>query len=234
MRIGPAIAMAPGYGEQTVSPRIRLVVAIFLSIALTPLLAHELPDVEATHASISEFAVRETIIGGFYGMLARSCIFVLEKAGAIIGQSVAISQLAAISSTPMTIFSHILIVAGLAIAFGYNLEVILLRLFYNSYSIFPFMEWGFFARMAEVVIDTFSWIERHAYTLAAIFLAFALLSNLTFGFVNKALPQLMVTFVTTPLVSWFTIVLLSAYGPAIFWGWWDKVRVFFARYLVLP
>jgi flagellar biosynthetic protein FliR len=93
VRIGPAIYLAPGYGESYVSVRVRLSIAGFFSVAIAPVLAPYISDATQIRAELLEFLLRESTIGFFIGLMSRGMIYLLEKAGAIISQSISLSQM---------------------------------------------------------------------------------------------------------------------------------------------
>ncbi len=48
VRVGAAIMTLPGFSEPFISPRVRLLLALLISLLVTPLVAEALPDMPAS------------------------------------------------------------------------------------------------------------------------------------------------------------------------------------------
>lgn len=230
VRIGPAIYLAPGYGESYVSVRVRLSIAGFFSVAIAPVLAPYISDATQIRAELLEFLLRESTIGFFIGLMSRGMIYLLEKAGAIISQTISLSQMLGNATDPMPVIGHLLTTAGIAILFSVSLADQMLYSFVASYSLaLPTMAslTGFFA---SKVTELINYIFTHAVVLASAVLSVMFVYYLCIGFINKAMPQFMVSFIGIPFVSIFSIHFLYQHHELLLNAWQDKARII----LMLP
>ncbi|MEN8747662.1 flagellar biosynthetic protein FliR [Marivita sp.] len=230
LRIGPAMYLAPGYGESYVSARMRLSVAGMFAVAIAPVLAPYLPVVKPTGAEFLKYMLRESTIGFFIGLMSRGMIYLLEKAGTIISQSISLSQMLGNATEPMPVIGHLLTTAGIAILFSTSLADQMLYSFGSSYHVeMPSMGalTGYFA---SKVTELVNFIFNHAVVLASAFLSVMFVYYLCIGFINKAMPQFMVSFIGIPFVALFSIHFLYQHHELLLDVWQQKVRII----LMLP
>jgi len=83
-RIGAIMLMLPGVGESYVPPRIRLSLALVVSLALWPLISGSLPALPATLGGLAGWIIREVLVGLAIGALLRSFLTVLSTAGEVV------------------------------------------------------------------------------------------------------------------------------------------------------
>ncbi len=70
-RIGGAVMLLPGFGENYVSPRIRLFFALAITVVLTPVVIESLPGQPDSLLDVFFLVGGEVLIGVFFGGLAR-------------------------------------------------------------------------------------------------------------------------------------------------------------------
>jgi flagellar biosynthetic protein FliR len=80
-RIGAVLLMLPGIGESYVSPRIRLSLALAVTLVLWPVIVGGLPALPATVSGMAGWVIREVIVGLMIGALLRSFLTALATAG---------------------------------------------------------------------------------------------------------------------------------------------------------
>lgn len=222
LRLGPAIYLAPGYGERYVSMRVRLSVAGVFAVAIAPVIAPHLPATAPEGAELFRFALFETTIGIFIGLMARGMIYLLEKAGTIISQSISLAQMLGNATEPMPVISHLLTTAGIAILFSTSLADQMLYSFVASYSLdMPSIAEiaGYFASKTTQMLN---FVFNHAVVLSAAFLSLLFVYYLCIGFINKAMPQFMVSFIGIPFVALFSIFFLYQHHELLLEVWQKK------------
>lgn len=69
-RMGSAIMLLPGFGEAYVSPRVRLLFALMLSLLLVPVI-RSLPPLPTSVLGLFNIMIAEILIGLFIGGLTR-------------------------------------------------------------------------------------------------------------------------------------------------------------------
>jgi len=82
--------------------------------------------------------------------------------------------------------------------------------------------------MADWGLSLVVWIFEAGFVLASPFLLISVLYNLTLGFINKAMPQLMVIFVGAPVITFLSLVILAVGLPMLLAVWQEGVFEFLA------
>jgi flagellar biosynthesis protein FliR len=215
-RVGIAIAVLPGFSAAYVPMRMRLLMALALSILVTPVLAGALPPMPTTPASLALLRVSESAIGLFLGSIARIVFAALQTAGtltaylssfasALVQDPVADQQ----SSTIAGFFTAL----GLVLVFVTDMHHLMLRAIVDSYGLFapgapPPLDdiCGVIARTAA---DSFALGVQ----LSAPFLIVNLVYNVGLGLLGRLMPQLPVFFFGLPvqvgLQLWVMMLALS-------------------------
>ena len=229
-RVGPMIALFPGFGERTVPVRIKLGLALGMSAITAPALAPELGALARTGPDLARLIVIETAIGALLGIGIRLFVLALQTAGSIAAQSTSLAQiLGGASVTPMPAIGHLLVNGALALAMILGLHLRLAEFAIESYRLFPpglapeaagVAEWGT-GRVAHAF--------GLAFTLAAPFVIASMLYNLTLGVINRAMPQLMVVLVGAPAITAAALVLLFLLAPMMLGIWVTGLGGFLAN-----
>ena len=201
-RVGAAIAFLPGFSAAWMSVRIRLVLALALTVLVTPALAGILPAMPATPAALGLLLLGEAAVGLFLGAVALIAFAALQTAGtfvaylssfasALVHDPVADQQ----SSTIAGFFTAL----GLVLVFVTDLHHPMLRAIVDSYGLFtpggppPFDDFCSF--VARTVAESFGLGVQ----LAAPFLVVSLAYNVGLGLLCRLMPQFPVFFVGLPL-----------------------------------
>ncbi|MEM9422417.1 MAG: flagellar biosynthetic protein FliR, partial [Pseudomonadota bacterium] len=213
--------------------QVRVMLALSLTFLLLPLVGEE---IFAAEASLIPLLLGEAFVGFYIGFSLRVMIFVLSLVGAIVAQSLSLSQIfgAGISEDSNTTISTVLTMGAATIFLSLGLHISAFELLMNSYDIFPpgavFSDnsLGFAAQKAvEACADGFAL----AFSLACPFLLMNLAYYTLLGVLNRAMPQLMVTFVGMPAITLTGLALLSAGIAIILVLWRDAVLAVFGTIL---
>lgn len=212
-RVGAAVAVLPGFGEQNLPARIRLAVALAFTAIVAPAV---LPMVPANISALPAEAVSGLMIGlGF-----RFFIFALQTAGTIIGQSTSIAQLfGGAMGEAQPVIGNILTMAALALALSAGLHIHAAELLILSYDLLPAGVFLPTPDLAQWGVAQTSRTFALAFTLAAPFVIGAFLYNVALGIINRALPQLAVSFIGAPALTLGGLVLLAICAPVILSVW---------------
>lgn len=215
LRVGAAMALLPAFGEQSVPQRIRLVAALCFAAIVTPAVAERMPA-EPTVVTIGA----EVVAGLMIGAGLRLLVMALQIAGTIAAQSASLSQLfGGAGPEPQPAMANLFVVAGLALAVNLGLHIKLTELFVLSYDLLPpglmpqaqdAAAWGL-ARVGQAFALGF--------TLAAPFVIASTVYNLALGVINRAMPQLMVSFVGAPALTLGGLGLLALTTPFLLDVW---------------
>jgi flagellar biosynthetic protein FliR len=168
----------------------------------------------------------EAFAGFALGFLTRLTLFILSMVGAIVAQSLSLSQIfgAGISEDSNTTISTVLTIAGATLFVTTGLHVLTIELFVETYRLFPagtvFAD-NATGRVAEHLIEVSGGAIAFSVSLALPFLLMNLAYNVLLGVLNRAMPQLMVTFVGMPAITLTGLVLLTIGIGGVLTLWLD-------------
>lgn len=224
LRLGAMMALMPAFGDQVVPMRVRLAITLAFTAVVYPAVAPGL-------AGIPPLDIRailtEVVAGLAFGIGLRLMIVALQVAGTIAAQATTLSQLiAGAGAEPQPAMSHVLVWTGLALAVALDLHVRVAELAVVSYQILPagtppdaadLSTWGL-----GRIIQAF----RLGFSISAPFVIAALIYNLALGVINRAMPQLMVSFVGAPALTLGGLALLAFAAPLALSAWLSAFGAF--------
>ena len=201
-RIGAVLLMLPGVGESSVPPRIRLSLALVVSLALWPVIANVLPALPASVGGMTGWIIREVIVGLAIGALLRSFLTVLATAGEVVAlqTTLAFAQTAnPMQASPGSTISAFLMLLGTTLIFATNTHHLFIAGLVGSYELIapvrPLVTGDFAALAIKTVGDAF----MLGVQLSAPVLVFAIIFNLASGLVGRVMPAFQVYFAAAPL-----------------------------------
>ncbi len=227
LRVGAVMALLPGFGERMVPTRVKLVLALAFTLVTAPAIVPILPDVPLDNLFAE--GGTEVVIGLALGATLRLFVMALSIAGSIAAQSVSLAQiLGGQAIDPQPAIGHVMVLAGLTLAVMSGLHVKVAQLIIYSYELLPPGRW-------PEASDFLSWgVERTAkafalgFTLAAPFVIMSLIYNLALGVINRAMPQLMVSFVGAPAITAGGLIVLALSTPFVLQVWLSVMDAFLA------
>lgn len=219
-RIGGCLVVIPGFSSPRVTMRARLFIAIAVSLALTPLLqAGVMPLVEkASQTTFLGLILSEGAKGLMIGLLARIFFAALETMTTSISYAIGLSSAFAApddeEQTP-TIVAMVALVTTMLI-FSTDLHWEVFRGLAASYDVLP-VQTSFDPRMGLTqIVDQTSRTFLFTLRIASPFFVFSIIMNFAIGLINKLVPQIPVSFVSTPfLIAGGLIIFYFAATPAI-------------------
>lgn len=218
LRVAAVAAMLPGFGEQSVPVRIKLVVALAFTLIVAPAIPSVAQDYDLN--TLILLTATEAIVGLLLGLGIRILVLALQVAGAIAAQSTSLAQiLGGAAVDPLPAMGYILVVAAIALAVMTGLHVKAAELLILSYEIMPL---GVFLSGSDVADWGIQHVSRAfalAFSLAAPFVILSVLYNLALGVINKAMPQLMVAFVGAPVITAGGLLMLFLSAPLLLSVW---------------
>ena len=218
LRVAAVAAMLPGFGEQSVPVRIKLVVALAFTLIVAPAIPSVAQDYDLN--TLILLTATEAIVGLLLGLGIRLLVLALQVAGAIAAQSTSLAQiLGGAAVDPLPAMGYILVVAAIALAVMTGLHVKAAELLILSYEIMPL---GVFLSGSDVADWGIQHVSRAfalAFSLAAPFVILSVLYNLALGVINKAMPQLMVAFVGAPVITAGGLLMLFLSAPLLLSVW---------------
>jgi flagellar biosynthetic protein FliR len=229
LRIAAALAVLPGLGEQVISIRVRLVLALMLTAIVAPAVATELDLPAPSLGSFLLAIATETLVGLFLGIMLRLFIIAIQTAGAMAAQATSLSQLLGQSGMdPLPAIGHILTTAALALMMATGFHVKAAAFLVLSYDLMPALQFPSPADVADAGRHRIGQSFGLAFSLAAPFVILSVIYNLTLGVINKAMPQLMVAFVGAPVITFGAIAMLLISAPIMLTVWLQAFEGFLA------
>lgn len=203
-RIGGCFFLMPGLA----SARVPLQIRLFVSLAATGgLLVHLwdqiFPFVDRRPEILAPMIVSELLVGALIGIMARIYILALQFIGAGIAMMIGFGGMSGPGvedGEPQAALASIISFSALLLLFVFDFHHEIIRALVASYEVAP-LNVFFNPQVALVdVADTISESFFVVLRLGSPFVAYALLVNLTIGFVNKLVPQIPVYFISLPFV----------------------------------
>lgn len=221
-RVGAALMLLPGIGDMTTPAQVRLLLALGLTLAVTPALAAGLPPVPASPVALVSVILTESLIGFFFGMLARFMISALEIAGMVVSQQIGLANAFALNPTLATqgsIPGALLGMAGVLLIFATDLHHLLLRALVQTYTLFPAGTPPPLGDMTETITRFAARTFLVGVELAAPFLVVGLVLFTGVGFLGRLMPQVQFFMIITPLQIGLGLAMLAATlsGLMLFW-----------------
>lgn len=201
-RLGSAIMLLPGIGDSYVNARVRLVLALALTVLATPLVTPLLPALPTSPIRLALMLGGEIVIGLFLGTIARVLLSSLQVAGTVVSIQLGLS--AALVFNPLqqqqeAITSAFYSVAGVLVIFLTDLHHPILKALIGSYNAFPpggDFFWGDFSdAVARAAADSF----RLGIEIAAPFIIIGTVFYVAIGLLSRLAPSLQILFVIQPL-----------------------------------
>lgn len=201
-RIGAILVSMPGFGEAYVPPRIRLPLALVVSLAVWPLVGGALPPLPETLGGMVGWILREVATGLMIGVLLRIFTSALATAGEIVSLQTTLSF--AQTANPMggqtnTTLAAFLMLFGTVLIFATNTHHLFIAGLIGSYDVIspanPMVVSDFTQMAVRTVGDSF----MLGVQLAAPVIVFALIFNLASGLVARVMPAFQVFFAAAPL-----------------------------------
>ncbi len=212
-RLGGAIMVLPGLGEVTIPPRLRLGLALTLSVIMLPLVGDVLPPPPSHLAGLAMVLLQELLVGIAIGAFGRLLITGLQVGGTFIAYNTGLGsaqlfdpnaqQQGAITGAFMT-------TVGVTLLFTSNMHHLMLSALADSYVVFepgnPFPAGDFALVAARLVSDSFQLGLRIALPVVIV----SILIYLSMGLMARLMPQVQVFFIALPVQMLVGFLVLSA------------------------
>jgi len=221
-RLSFVIMLMPGLGDRMIPAQVRLFVLLGLSAAISGI---GITDYELPTNLIDLMVVLtvEVLFSLFLGIGLRVVIWVLSIAGSVIAQSIGLSQFLGVGleEESQTATANLLAMAGAALLFSMNFHVHVITSWIGLYETVPIggITWTGQAFLFDSIYSAFAF----AIMLSWPFVAMNLLYNICLGFINKAMPQMMVAFVGAPFLVGAGLFLLAVSIGAMLMVWQERV-----------
>ncbi|TAI61038.1 flagellar biosynthetic protein FliR [Bradyrhizobium sp. Leo170] len=201
-RMGAMVMLLPGFGESNIPARIKLGIALLLTLIILPLHRADYHVDVTSVTSLMVLMVHEIVIGIVLGATARVTLSALAVAGSVIAQQLGLGFVTAIDPTQGQqgqLIGNFLTILGMTLLFATDTHHLVLAALNESYKIFSpgaLMPTGDVAALAT---RAFAEAFKIGLQLSAPFLVFGLVFNIGLGVLARLMPQMQVYFVGVPL-----------------------------------
>ncbi len=201
-RIGAMVMLLPGFGEVNIPVRVRLGIALMLTLIMLPL--HR----AAYHVDLTAMApllvtlVHEIIIGVVLGATARMTLAALQVAGSVIAQQLGLGFVTSVDPTQGqqgALLGNFLTLLGLTLLFATDMHHLIIAALNDSYTIFAPGALLPSGDVASLATRAFATAFKIGIQLSAPFIVFGIVFNLGLGVLARLMPQMQVYFVGVPL-----------------------------------
>src|SRR5947208_2119825 len=200
-RIGAMVMLLPGLGEVNIPTRIKLSIALLLTLIVLPL--HRAAyQVDMSSLKLLVLMLHEIVIGIVLGATARVTLSALQVAGSVIAQQLGLGFVTAVDPTQGQqglLIGNFLTLLGMTLLFATDSHHLVIAALNESYRIFSPGEMMPTGDVAALATRAFAAAFKIGMQLSAPFLVFGLVFNLGLGILARLMPAMQVYFVGVPL-----------------------------------
>ena len=212
-RVGSMVMLLPGLGESNIPVRIKLGIALLLTLILLPLhrAAYQI-DVQAINPLLV-MMVHEIIVGVVLGATARVTLSALQVGGAVIAQQMGLGFVTSVDPTQGqqgVLIGNFLTMLGITLLFATDSHYLVIAALNDSYNIFSPGDLTPSGDIAALATRAFAAAFKLGMQLSAPFLVFGLVFNIGLGVLARLMPQMQVYFVGAPLSILAGFLILAA------------------------
>ena len=201
-RIGAMVMLLPGFGETNIPTRIKLSIALLLTLIVLPLHRTAYQVDMSSLTPLLVLMLHEIVVGVVLGATARVTLSALQVAGSVIAQQLGLGFVTAIDPTQGQqglLIGNFLTILGLTLLFATDSHHLVIAALSESYRIFSPGEVFPSGDVAALATRAFAAAFKIGLQLSAPFLVFGLVFNIGLGILARLMPQMQVYFVGVPL-----------------------------------
>lgn len=201
-RVGTMLMVIPGIGEPAVLPRLRLGLALILSLIIASLVGDKLPAPPAQTWELAGMVLGEVLVGLMFGLIARIMMATLSTAGQVLGMQTGLAFAQTFDPSQghqSAILATFLNLIGVTLLFVTNLHQMFLGALVGSYDILPPGHLPLPGDASQLALDTVAHSFRLGIQMAAPLIAFGLVFYLAMGVLARLMPQVQIFFVAMPV-----------------------------------
>lgn len=202
-RTGAMLMLLPPISQAGVPSRVRLVLALAISVAMAPVVAHNYPaQAPQSPMALAVMIAEETTAGFLVGAMASIIMSALSVAGSLISTQTGLAYAQMLNPTmgdQEPVLGNFLSLVGGVLIFATNLHHVAISAIVGSYTLLPPGAALPTGDMAELAVRLVSGSFALGLQLAAPFLVFGFVVNASIGLLARLMPQLQVFFIAMPI-----------------------------------
>lgn len=216
-RVGAMVGAAPILGARTVPARIRLGLALAITLVIVPLLPTA-PAVDPLSGAGLVITFNQLLIGLALGFSLRLVFTAVEIAGQIIGQLMGLGFASMIdpeNGVQVPVVSQFYSICAILLFLAFNGHLLLIEMVADSFRTLPISTHGIPLDGLRAVADWGSQMFAGAVLVALPAICALLLVNLAFGVMMRSAPQLNIFAVGFPITLLIGMVIMLVTLPAL-------------------
>src|SRR5512139_2798962 len=180
-RIGAMVMLLPGFGETNIPTRIKLSIALLLTLIILPLHRTAYQVDMSSLTPLLVLMLHEIVVGVVLGATARVTLSALQVAGSVIAQQLGLGFVTAIDPTQGQqglLIGNFLTILGLTLLFATDLHHLVIAALNDSYTLFKPGEILPSGDVAALMTNAFATAFKIGIQLSGPFLVFGIIFNL--------------------------------------------------------
>ena len=211
-RLAAMVMLIPGIGETYIPGRVRLSLALVMTLALFPVLSAGAPAEPGTVAELAYAIIKETLVGLMIGGILRIFMNALAVCGEVVSLASSLSFAQTVNPTQSgqsATLSTFLSLMAMVLIMATNLHHLFIGAIVRSYTLFPFHKAVPVKDAGFLAIQTVGRSFALGLQLAAPVMVFGVIFNVATGLVGRVMPQFQVFFVASPLLVLTTLSIFA-------------------------
>jgi flagellar biosynthetic protein FliR len=210
LRISAFYFAVPVIGARTVPARVRIILTLFTSIMIAPVLPPA-PVVSFVSAQGFMMIIQEVLIGLALGFAMQVVLHVFVLAGQFIAMKMGLGFAAMndpSSGVSVTILSQFYLLVSTLLFLASNGHLVVLQLMIDSFTTFPIGGAGMNSVHFMTIVDLGSWLFSAALLITLPLFTSLMIVNMSFGVMSRSAPQMNVFTVGFPITLIFGFILM--------------------------
>jgi flagellar biosynthesis protein FliR len=219
IRIAGLLMTAPIIGTRTVPARIRIIIAIAITVVIFPVLP-QIPKVDPVSAEGLLISLQQLVTGVSMGLTMRIVFIALEIAGHAIGQLMGLmlaSMVDPVNGNQVPIIGQFYLLLATLLFLAVDGHLMMIRVLAESFNSMPIGVAGISANSAWEIVTWIGNIFNTAVVIALPAIVSLLIVNLSFGVMARSAPQLNIFAVGFPIMIILGVLIiffnLSSFVP---------------------
>ncbi len=232
-RIAAFLQLAPIVGTQIVNPRVRLAIAIAISLLVIPLLP-PMPAFDGITLDAAIITVQQIVVGLAMALVLQFLFQVFIVGGQMIAMQTGLGMSQMIdpaSGVSVAVVGQFYLILTTLLFVTMNGHILMIEVLIESFRTIPVATNGLSAASIWALVTSPSWIFSAALMLALAPVTAILCINITFGVITKAAPQLNIFTVGFPatlllglVVIWLSLIEFTSVYEKYFYEAFIRMR----------
>jgi flagellar biosynthetic protein FliR len=201
---------APLIGTQLVPMRVRVMLAVAVTVALAPLLP-PVPAIDGISLGAGLIVAQQLLIGTALGFFMQLLFQVFVLAGQIVAMQMGLgfaSMVDPSNGVNVAILSTVYLMLVMLLFVTFDGHLVMIEILVESFSMIPIGSFGRGDAMFIDIVTTLSWVFSSGLILALPALTALLISNFAFGIMTRAAPQLNIFALGFPVALMFGLFII--------------------------